>query len=82
MTKTEFKIGKTFYTGGGTWICTDIGTRVIVAIRVGVLAKDESRTERAIAEGRLPPGPPYAVNELVFDEYDMDGCSMDPKEFV
>jgi hypothetical protein len=25
-------------------------------------------------------GPPYAVAEVVFDEYDMAGCSLDPAE--
>lgn len=30
----EFFIGLEFYTAAGKWRCTDIGTRVIVAIRV------------------------------------------------
>ena len=32
MTKNDFRIGLEFYTGSGKWRCTDIGTRVIVAI--------------------------------------------------
>ena len=31
MTKDQFKIGEKFWTGSGEWVCTDIGTRVIVA---------------------------------------------------
>ena len=31
MKHKDFKIGKKFYTATGRWICTDIGTRVIVA---------------------------------------------------
>jgi hypothetical protein len=34
MTKTDFHIGLEFYTGSGKWRCTDIGTRVIVAIKL------------------------------------------------
>ncbi len=29
----DFFIGCVFLTGAGTWRCTDVGTRVIVAIR-------------------------------------------------
>ena len=35
MTHGEFQIGKDFWCGGQQWRCTDIGTRVIVAISVG-----------------------------------------------
>jgi hypothetical protein len=34
MTKTDFHIGREFYTAAGKWRCTDIGTRVIVAIKL------------------------------------------------
>jgi hypothetical protein len=33
MKKEDFSIGKEFYTATGKWRCTDIGTRVIVAIK-------------------------------------------------
>lgn len=68
MKKDDFHIGLEFYTGSGKWRCTDIGTRVIVAIRLD--KTDESWYN----------GPPYAVAEMVFDEYDMAGCSLDPAE--
>ncbi len=32
MKLSEFEIGKTFWCGGRPWRCTDIGTRVIIAI--------------------------------------------------
>ena len=57
----EFKIGESFFTETGEWICTDIGTRVIVAIKVG--------------DNDWMHGPPYAVPEDVFDEYDIGGCT-------
>jgi len=69
MTKNDFHIGREFYTGSGKWRCTDIGTRVIVAIK---LDKDDPSWYA---------GPPYAVVEDVFDEFDMGGCSLDPEAF-
>ncbi len=58
----DFLIGNEFYTASGKWRCTDLGTRVIVAIHLSY--KDESWFE----------GPPYAVVEHVFNEYDFAGC--------
>ena len=70
MTKGDFRIGLEFHTATGKWRCTDIGTRVIVAIKLD--QTDESWYN----------GPPYAVAESVFDEYDFGGCSLDPTEFI
>lgn len=70
MIKEEFQIGLEFYTATGKWRCTDIGTRMIVAIKLD--QTDESWYN----------GPPYAVVESVFDEYDFGGCSLDPAEFI
>jgi hypothetical protein len=68
MDHADFEIGKAFYTTNGwKWICTDKGSRTIIAIH------DE--------EGRNPSwlkGPPYAVAEVVFDENDMPACSQEP----
>jgi len=69
MTKEEFEIGEDFYTTTGKWRCTDIGTRVIVAIH---LNQNDSRNYN---------GPPYSIPENVFDEYDMEGCSLEPTDF-
>jgi hypothetical protein len=85
MQRTEFVIGAAFWCGGNLWRCTDIGTRVIVAIRlnrvdVGSTAPEHRRTlnqAEAEAEGWFN-GPPYAVLESVFDENDIAGCSIDP----
>ena len=46
------------------WRCTDIGTRVVIAIR---LNHDDDPT--------WYNSPPYAVRECVFGEDDMLGCS-------
>ena len=53
MTYEDFCIGAEFYTETGRWLCTDKGTRVIVAIH---LDKDDESWYN---------GPPYAVAELV-----------------
>jgi len=91
MKHSEFKIGGTFRTGAGLWRVTDMGTRVVVAMRIdGVDVKSVSRKggaatlgpdslthlnqSEAEAEGWFK-GPPYAVAECVFDEYDQRGCT-------
>lgn len=66
MRHQEFSIGTEFTTATGRWRCTDVGTRTIVAIPLD--GRDASWTA----------GPPYAVQETVFDEYDFPGC--DPVE--
>jgi hypothetical protein len=62
MEHRDFVIGQSFWTATGEWRCTDIGTRIIAAIK---LDKDEPSWYN---------GPPYAVSESVMDEYDFGGC--------
>jgi hypothetical protein len=59
----DFKIGTEFTTETGPWRCTDVGTRTIIAIKISD-CEDTS----------LFNGPPYAVVEHIFDEYDLPGC--------
>ena len=63
MTHSDFTIGEEFSCGQKRWRCTDIGKRVVVAICVS--DRDDSSWFR---------GPPYAICETVFDEYDLKGC--------
>ena len=69
----DFTIGCEFRFNKRRWRCTDIGTRVIVAIRldqveIGGGGPGGTITyEEALAEGWFN-GPPYAVTEMVFDE--------------
>ena len=87
MQHDEFRSSGTFWCGGGQWRCTDIGTRTIVAIRIDRVEVESGAPERrcmlsraeAEAEGWFN-GPPYAVAESVFDEYDMEGSSLEPEE--
>ncbi len=62
MEHSDFRIGMEFLTGAGRWRVTDIGTRTIIAIKLD--QSDPSNYD----------GPPYAVVETVFDEYDFGGC--------
>ena len=66
MRHAHFHIGLEFYTASGRWRCTDVGTRVIVAIPLNAAAASWYN------------GPPYAIAETVFDEDDLEGCSLDP----
>jgi hypothetical protein len=68
MKHSDFWIGREFLSGSGRWRCTDVGTRTIAAIR---LDKDH--------DPYWYNGPPYAVLESVFDEYDIEGCEAAPK---
>ncbi len=65
MNIADFKIGEKFLCGGKEWQCTDKGSRVITAIHLDP-AKDPFWFKT----------PPYAVAEMVFDEYDMQGCKV------
>lgn len=81
MRLADFAIGRKFRFSDRTWRCTDIGTRVVVAIRVdhvdvGGIPTVRSKTlthAEAEMEGWFN-GPPYAVLESVFDECDLEGC--------
>ncbi len=63
MAHQDFQIGIEFTTASGRWRCTDIGTRTIIAIKISDY-EDTSWLN----------GPPYAVVEHAFDEYDLPGC--------
>lgn len=68
MKHSDFRIGLEFLSGSGRWRCTDVGRRTIAAIR---LNHDD--------DPNWYNGPPYAVVEYIFDEYDIGGCERAPK---
>lgn len=74
MQLNEFNIGLEFYTGTGKWRCTDVGTRTIAAIYLDDLDPISGEP----VDPSWFAGPPYAVSEHVFDEYDLEGCSLEP----
>jgi hypothetical protein len=65
MKHSDVRIGTEFYTATGKWRCTDVGSRVIVAIKLE-------------GDQRNWIGPPYSVMETVFAEYDLEGLSLKP----
>ncbi len=69
MKHADFRIGAEFLTASGRWRCTDVGKRTIAAIR---LNHDDDPT--------WYNGPPYAIVETVFDEYDIAGCEPAPNQ--
>jgi len=66
----EFRIGLEFYTATGAWRCTDVGARVVTALKLG------------IADDAVYDGPPYAVAEFVFDEDDQGVATLRPQKLV
>jgi hypothetical protein len=68
MKHRDFLIGREFLTPAGRWRCTDVGARVITAIKLD-MDHDPSWYN----------GLPYVVAESVFDEYDFEGCEVAPK---
>jgi hypothetical protein len=68
MTPSDFSIGTQFTVSDQDilWRCTDVGTRVIVAICLNK------------ADPSWYHGPPYAVVEHVFDEYDLPSLTQIP----
>ena len=91
MNHSEFSIGLQFWCGGKQWRCTDVGTRVVIAIsleprdmvQVEVDPKDKTKrieTRFVSDDPRDLNGPPYGVAENVFDEYDVEACSLEPEE--
>ena len=91
MTRDEFRIGLEFWCGGKRWRCTDIGSRVVVAICLEAheVIEVENPAEQWGKVQERPyitddpswlAGPPYAVVEHVFDESSIQGCSLVPED--
>jgi len=70
MKHADFRLGLEFYTATGAWRCTDIGARVVTAVKLGQ------------PDPTVYDGPPYAVAEFVFDEDDQAAASLRPQRLV
>ena len=88
MDHDDFSIGLELWCGDKRWRCTDVGTRVITAIcleprdMVRSEVDPEDKTKRiqihyVSTDPRDLNGPPYSVVESVFDEYDIEACSLE-----
>ena len=86
MRHEDFRVGTQFWCGGRRWRCTDLGTRVVVALcldphEVGTVtgnarASDTATTRTMVDDASWFAGPPYAVPELVFDEDSISACAL------
>jgi hypothetical protein len=65
MRLSDFRIGMEFWMSGARWRCTDIGTRLVIAIK---LDHDDDPS--------WYDGPPYAVCEHTIDRHDFTACSL------
>lgn len=74
----DFVIGDTFFTDDGEWLCSDVGSRVAVGIRLTFERIETVNGERAVVLHRSNEarrsGPPYDDEEIVFDEYAQMRC--------
>lgn len=79
MKHDEFSIGTEFHCGDRRWRCTDVGTRVVVAIclELNEIVEVDGREQRHVMtdDPSWFMGPPYAVAETVFDENDFPACT-------
>jgi len=80
MKHSEFTIGQNFECGGRQWRCSDIGTRVIVAIpidftNITTTNNKQSKSETRVLTEKDLTGPPYWLAETVFDEDDILSCT-------
>jgi hypothetical protein len=88
MDHSAFRFGEEFLCGGKRWRCTDIGHRTIIAIclepheivEMDSSAQPPTKTRRVVNDPSWFNGPPYAVAEYVFDEDDIEGCTLQPEE--
>lgn len=78
MRHDEFSIGTEFRCGDRRWRCTDVGTRIVVAICLEPheIVEMDGREQRHVMtdDSSWFVGPPYAVAEIVFDENDFPAC--------
>ena len=87
MISKDFHIGLEFWCSEKRWRCTDVGSRVVVAISLEPheivtlnTDRDDPRvrveTKHMSRDPRWLVGPPYGVVEHVFDEYSLEACTL------
>ena len=87
----EFHIGLEFWCGGNRWRCTDVGSRVVVAVsleahEVVSSERDPEDPTKRIERRYMTTdpvwfnGPPYGIVEHVFDENSIMGCSLNQND--
>lgn len=93
MTPKDFHIGLEFWCGGKRWRCTDVGSRVVVAISFEAQEASSSehdpndptiRIERRhmSSDPTWLYAPPYGIEEYVFDDDLLEICALTPDELL
>ena len=85
MRHEDFTIGETFWATSGSYRCTDVGTRTIVAVHLGprAIVQQESvggqhrATTVVVDDPSWLNGPPYAVVEAQDDLADCNRTEAD-----
>lgn len=75
----DFIIGKSFFTAAGEWICIDIGTRCVVAVKADPLREtlrqsfdyDKPKNADLLTHANL-------AEEIIFWSFDFEGCTSQP----
>lgn len=67
----DFEIGTPFWTGSGKWVCTDIGSRTIVAVKYDEMIQHYNKIV----------SDPVSCCEHVYHRYDWGGCWATEAEF-
>ena len=68
MILSDFNIGSYFYFNSNKYLCTDIGSRVVIAIK--------------IFNNEYIEGPPYSKIEVVIDEMDIRECFINKNNYI
>jgi len=82
LVHSDFKIGTEFRYRGNSWRCTDVGSRVVVAIcltevwvvKTAANTGQKERVRITNLQGFRFDGPPYQVREEVICEENMTEC--------
>lgn len=84
----DFEIGKTFWTASGEWVCTDKGTKSVIAVKVGdenpyegMEYKNELEDMRwemfCFTWAEISENPYILGNNIIFYNYDLGGCELE-----
>jgi len=71
MKLSDFTFGESFWMSGAEYLCVDIGTHYVIAIRL---------TDTIKADPSWLNGPPFAVSVVAFDAYDQKVCYLTKEE--
>ncbi len=75
MAHADFRIGTAFNSGGHIWLCTDVGTRTVIALRMGRAEVLNAGPPVGREEGGSYDSSQGAHVESLFGEDDFPDCA-------